>query len=292
MSKDFERQSQDFLWYSYFGITKTDAENYKDKALEACIDRAYQDLPRTLSYKYSIEYLKNNPDNYSEEEFKALKDNFEALKENYKECISKKIFYSIKDLLNEDKSFAAWHETTSNLIVSISKGEKENEQEYRYGESLFKKENNEVEFYYGQAQKWLNMTLKYMLVMGLWGIEKYKDSLHVPIDNYIYKAAKKATNEPIYKNDAENKDVVTGLNVKQIKRNISKDNKENNEDVAWSRINQEEYNNYQNEIRKSINNSQYNSSIEWEFDAWIAQAKEEKRIEQEKQKNKKENKNK
>jgi len=48
-------------------------------------------------------------------------------------------------------------------------------------------------FTYGQAQKWLNMTLKYVFAMGeqrLGGYSMYYPFAHVPIDNVFVSAAK------------------------------------------------------------------------------------------------------
>lgn len=43
----------------------------------------------------------------------------------------------------------------------------------------------------GNLKNGSNMTLKYLLVMNVEGIERIVGFLHVPIDSYILKAAKK-----------------------------------------------------------------------------------------------------
>lgn len=54
-----------------------------------------------------------------------------------------------------------------------------------------KKKFNEVLAYdisYGQAQKWINMTLKYMFAIGpniIDGIDRNYDYFHIPLDNVI-----------------------------------------------------------------------------------------------------------
>lgn len=48
-----------------------------------------------------------------------------------------------------------------------------------------------IHFTYGQAQKWINMTLKYLYVLCP---DKVKDTfnyLHIPLDNYIFNVAQK-----------------------------------------------------------------------------------------------------
>ena len=40
-------------------------------------------------------------------------------------------------------------------------------------------------FYYGQAQKWINMSFKYLSLMDYSLVEHHYEFFHVPIDNYI-----------------------------------------------------------------------------------------------------------
>jgi hypothetical protein len=47
-----------------------------------------------------------------------------------------------------------------------------------------------TELKYGQAQKWINMTLKYWLLLGdkrIEGIERNAKYFHIPIDSYVQK---------------------------------------------------------------------------------------------------------
>ena len=100
------------------------------------------------------------------------------------------------------------------------------------------------------------MTLKYMLVTGEWDdkLEHYKSFLHVPLDSYIIAAAKQNEKEKIYDGMA-----IYGLGVED---RIG----------TWSKITDyEKYLEYQKAIRKKVK-----SPIDWEGQAWIAQAKREK----------------
>lgn len=47
-----------------------------------------------------------------------------------------------------------------------------------------------IEFYIGQAQKWVNMTLKYLYVLVPDVVEPFYNLLHIPLDNYIMDIAK------------------------------------------------------------------------------------------------------
>ncbi len=61
-------------------------------------------------------------------------------------------------------------------------------------------EHNYREFYFGQAQKWLNMTLKYIFVMGHDRLPDYEGLYelgHVPLDNIIIEGFKKHNPPPL-----------------------------------------------------------------------------------------------
>ncbi|WP_379822502.1 hypothetical protein [Lacticaseibacillus paracasei] len=91
---------------------------------------------------------------------------------------------------------------------------------------------------YGQAQKWLNMTVKYIYIIqggDVFGIIKYA---HIPLDNYIFKALQKNL----------------GLKARGLQ--------------PWSKIsNYNKYLAFQKEVRDRINGDI--SPLEWELDHWI-----------------------
>lgn len=92
----------------------------------------------------------------------------------------------------------------------------------------------DITFHLGQAQKWVNMAIKYLYAMQTSGIERYVAVLHVPIDNYIYQQAEEE------------------LHVPRI-------------DCCWSKIDSyEQYIDYQNAIRKAVETV----PLLWEFEAW------------------------
>ena len=96
-----------------------------------------------------------------------------------------------------------------------------------------------AEITYGQAQKWVNMTMKYLCVLYEgqcdW-LNKIYSFLHIPIDSIIlYKAKKEFPNEfPV-----------------------------NN--TPWSQLSREEYITIQNKFRAVIKDV---ALIDWEFKAW------------------------
>lgn len=103
----------------------------------------------------------------------------------------------------------------------------------------------------GQAQKWINMTVKYLRVMGVDLCFAEKD-MHVPIDNYIIEAARLSQNEILYEGMDE-----TGAGVTF------------DGGTPWSKCDRYEvYFKFQKELRERKNNKQ----VEWEAKAWIAMA--------------------
>ena len=86
-------------------------------------------------------------------------------------------FFS-KQVITEDW-FDGWHKLTCEKIQELANNDHP---------GLLKSGKS---FTFGQSQKWVNMTLKYLLVMNVEGIERIAGFLHVPIDSYILKTAKK-----------------------------------------------------------------------------------------------------
>lgn len=232
-----------FFVFAYFGIDLND-ENSDEDIIRKCVERAYLDMCRTL--KIDDQEWIETKENLSKDLVNVLLNN-----------------KSIQDkILN---AYSVFFENDSEQLT---------ESQIR---GLVDKNGDGICFYYGQAQKWINMSLKYMWLLGLID-EKDISKLEVPIDSYIYKAAKIENGKKIIEESA-----ITGLGVKPIKRTKLKNNKKTNEEVAWSRINKGEYETYQANIRKAL--GQNMSPIEWEFDAWIAQAKIEKQKENNKNNN-------
>lgn len=95
------------------------------------------------------------------------------------------------------------------------------------------------QFHYGHAQKWLNMTLKYLAVLGHPTVEGVYDFLHAPVDRDVYARA------------------TSLLGVRRPK-------------AAWSRLDGGTYRDYQAEIRRAIQEQDGRCVMDWETDEWIA----------------------
>lgn len=243
-----EEYQQDFLWFAYFGITRTEATAGSDHsaAMGQCIRRAYLDLSRRVPYTYSMDTLKKWP--------KAEREAYMELKRNFKGDVEQRLVDQIAELFREPSlDFDAWHK---NLCSRTEEHLSIMEIAASY-EGLLSKD-----FSVGLAQKWVNMTLKNMLVMGLWEeqLSPRRKFLHIPIDSYIISAAHVDLGQPVFEGEQ-----ATGLG---IKVDIEK----------WSQIDTyEKYMDYQKAVRTALKGA---SPIDWEGPAWIAQAKKEKRKEE------------
>ena len=91
----------------------------------------------------------------------------DEIKKNARERIRVKIDNMIKCNSTEQTTFDKLHEDACEALIEE-----------------FKK--NEYEgFTIGQAQKWINMTFKYLNLLDYNGIEKIYEFCHIPIDRYI-----------------------------------------------------------------------------------------------------------
>ena len=213
-----EKDILEFFKYSYFG-------NLKDP-IDSASNRAYRDMCRTLDFKHIDE---NDKKNFKKEVKAILKNIMKNEDKNQ----------NINNIKNQDE-FDTWHHVLcDNIIEKCKKIEK------------YKKTDNgekeKIQFTYGQAQKWLNMTIKYLYMLE---VEEYSFDnvikwLHIPIDNYIFDAVEKEL---------------------EIDRPTD----------TWSRWdNYDEYLKYQKDIRERI---EKDSNIDvapllWEFDKWLEVAK-------------------
>lgn len=207
----------EFLMYAYFGITKADP---KDIILKKFAERAYIDLAMSTIGKFKSDD-KNERRKYRKIVCEMLSKEYC----NLLECKNK-------------KEFDKMHKKICDKVCEI------------YIEII-------PNFSYGQAQKWLNMMLKYMFLLE--GDLLIKEYLHVPIDKYIMQAV--GSNDPKLKHCLKlecvpKKDGTVG----KYSESSSK---------PWSKWNYDEYIAFQNAVRTAVSESNYNSPIEWENEAWI-----------------------
>lgn len=118
----------------------------------SCIDRAYRDFSRTM---HGVDYKDKKTRLYS----------YGKLRMHMNEIICQILTQDF----NQD-SFDIWHKESCDKLTTE-----------------FNKIIN-YELFYGQAQKWINMSLKYAFAIGdekIDGINKNYKFFHIPIDNII-----------------------------------------------------------------------------------------------------------
>lgn len=98
-----------------------------------------------------------------------------------------------------------------------------------------------IAFTYGHAQKWLNMTIKYLYVLGIDSFDDVFEYLHIPLDNYVFDIAQDTLG---------------------IKRPTA----------VWSSWDdyEEQYLRYQKDIREKITEE---TPLRWEFRFWLKAAR-------------------
>ena len=232
-----KKNAIDFLLYSYFGVT---TESEWKKCVEAAIMKAYNDA--TMQGAYNALISKDD-------------DKLHEASKKAKNEAARHLYDKINELFNtENKDFDDWHSTLC--------GEIKNKYSDLNSENTL--------FTYGNAQKWVNMTIKYICILDLLNkkhgyqdkIKNYMDDFHVPVDSYIIDAVKAEPRD--YKRYGE---YVLGLT-----SNVT----------SWSKWDKpDEYKSYQKNIRKEVQQKFNKSPIEWESKAWIEQA--EKRKQSDKQ---------
>ena len=226
----------DFLLYSYFGCSSEDSEQTVKKK---CAYRAYLDLARTVKYVYSSTELEKatvGTDAHA----------FIDIRKKRIEAVCYKLIESIEGYPNHSGGFDTWHESKCAQIIDRMNAP--------YGDG--KKGFLKARFTYGQAQKWVNMTLKYLWLLDMLPNGLSEAELHVPVDSFILEALK----ETQQFNTEENK--ITGSGESYYYNG-----------EAWSAIS--EYKNYKNlqEGIRNIAEKQGISPIQWEGSAWMDVAK-------------------
>ncbi len=147
----------------------------------------------------------------------ASKETAGALRE---EC-QKIIVDYFRNLDINKTSYDKWHEELCDKILEA------------YAPSV-------ITFNYGQAQKWVNMTMKYLLLLRNEKAQALEKHFHVPIDSYII-------------DDARHEVYVEGVE-------------------PWSRMTKKTYKEYQGKLLDHIKSQKgYDSPLEWEAGTWNKQ---------------------
>lgn len=215
-----------------------DGSETKDEIVNRCIDLAYKDA--------------TNQGAFNAVQNKGVFDTKAAAKH-----------FRVKILNGPAKPFDAWHKEMCGDLVDY----------YSVG-----KEKDPPAFSYGNAQKWLNMTIKYLyiyraltdalsnLTQGQNEYRAFYDDLylrfehnfHIPIDSFIMEA--------IWPQNLPSSNWIPGANLPQKGPGIYSGTKH----TPWSQFDDIAYNSVQNYIRGQLDGR---SPMEWENEHWITIAK-------------------
>lgn len=186
------------------------------KAIEAVSHRAYRDLCRTLTHIGT--HPKKN---------KLLDETHSSL-------------YGVvtqleTDPVRDQQDFDDRHERWCLDRISFFK-------EHPHGDK-----NKKVDFTYGHAQKWINMTLKYLAVLQHPAVLEVYSYLHVPVDSIVYEEAE---------------DPTLGIAVPRPPGG-----------KKWSKLSGEQYRTYQEQLRGAIaDQGECVAPLDWEAKAWVNRA--------------------
>ena len=168
-------------------------------SIEVASNRAYRDMCRTIKFKKLKELTSR----------RELRDKVNYI---FKDEISKLISGGIAG----KNGFNKWHRNVCENIKKL------------YSDKC-------IDFTFGQAQKWINMTIKYLYMFQVYSFNSVFEYLHIPLDNYIF-------------------DSVEGeLEI----------DRPNNTWSGWD--NYDKYLKYQNDIREKI----CTAPLDWEFENWL-----------------------
>lgn len=253
------RNALNFLLFSYFGITldppKTDEDKNIDNILSSAVKKAFTDATqRGAYYAKSKNKKEEEKEAFREATQKALPEATECLKDGINKILEKEVH------IKEQKDFDKWHEELCDKIKE--------------------KFDSSLKFTYGNAQKWVNMTLKYLYLIDsicseicpdidyFHSLQNISAYLHVPVDSYII--------EKVW----EMEDDKTGsdgscLPIKSDKmcKNGSRGKYASDKVEAWSTWDDyKTYMNFQKYLRDNRNKIDGNP-IDWEGPEWIEIAK-------------------
>lgn len=239
-----EQILRDFLVYSYFGIVperiydknafeKLSDDDYNTYCTKRAIMVAYRDA--TNQGAYNALFKEELAD-------EKLDEKSEAARKEAAEFLLDKIHG-----LNDVSDFEQWHAEVCREI------------EKRYGEV---KHNGISFFTYGNAQKWVNMTMKYLWLLGLLDNTVDCEKLHIPIDSFII--------------DTMWSEHCVKLPLKCGKKREKNYAKPSDHVIGWSQWDDKKYEAFRRTLPEKY-------SLCWENDAWIEQAEKRKKADLKKQ---------
>lgn len=219
--------------------------NDKEQRKAAIFNRAFELAYRDMA-THTVVYTQFALDNYVQNSNKRCNENRKAIKQAIRDFVQDEIFGKDLSALKKEiqaNQFDKWHKSACNTFVEINckiEGLNGLENTVLISKLLCNKaDKSKNVFTYGQAQKLINMMVKYLYIFyrceGFDELDMIKDFAHAPIDSYVLKAA--------------------GI--------------EANGDIAWSKIdNYKTYKEYRDDIKQKAVKKGYKNDFQWELAEW------------------------
>ena len=263
-TNNIAKNAVEFLLFNYFGLTQEDG-NDLETVLDSAIRRAYFDATNQGAFN-TLFAEAVFPDR---EAVGELRERVKDMSEIIKDAV-KTLYFS-----NNRADFDEWHKTLcTKLIVNYHEICSE------LNSPTFHTDPEAFEFFsYGNAQKWVNMTIKNLyvisgayLAMGGTDNEAFFNAVadraneyHIPLDNVILGAVyKQKLTSP------RDEYFVMKIGKKEPSYQITSDEDGSDPMYAWSRI---AYPSIYETLREEIENAIDEPPIEWECRNWIERTK-------------------
>ena len=266
ISKPFEN-AINFLLYDSLKITLDDYFGDKDKCMAKIINKAYQDA--TMQGAFNTLIYGNKREN----EKKALTD---TVVEPFKEKSKELICGFIKELSHSSDTFD-YDERHAKLCSDICEWYK------HYASNNKVTALDDCYFSFGNAQKWVNMTMKYLYIIESilneispsdeLVIYHMADKLHIPVDSYIInkiwdlevKESVPLNKTRLPKTEKQRQDQAHGAFASEKVKSWSQWEQSDYEDF----LGKSDKNDSQATLREFLNEN----PIDWEATAWLDSAK-------------------
>ena len=228
---------------------------YQDDPISWASNKAYLDLNRTMTFRES-----------DSGKTEKVKRKIQKKRNRWRDGVTCTIICKRINELENCNDFDQWHKETCKRMISFYSDTKdENGQSILVRRDENKRTDKETTLSVGQAQKWLNMTLKYLWLLDRLGlleddlssfVRKYQSFFHVPLDSYIIRYIKreskqKRTNDFPESNGLKEEHTIDDVNGSE-----------------WSKINDyKKYLEYQKAIRDDLSESKM-MPLQWELEHW------------------------
>ncbi len=216
--------------------------NNDEDAYKRCSDFAYRDMCRTITFASDYKESKEKGSKVNNE----IAQNKRDKRDKITEVIKKQIEQWIKNTPSEE-DFNSQHTALCSTIIDEYKGTTD-------------QGDPKNSLYFGQAQKWVNMTLKNLYVYSesnrtQLSLKSLLPYMHIPIDSIIMDIA--AGSKKCY---VDNNTITYG---------IKKPKNGNNKEICWSKFDETTYKEYQKALTDKIKETHPSiDPIIWELTHW------------------------